>query len=253
VVIAIIALLMSILIPTLRKIRQQAQTMVCQSNLRNFGFCMQAYASDYGGKICSTQTQILKAGLQLWTDSLMIYHGGEEDLRVCPAAKLLPEQCVFGSEEGGEEGVEYYGSRNRAWAWERLEEYGGSKTGSYGMNGFAQDWDNNPWGYSEEEFRIYFWTTIRSKNPDAIPLIIDMLWREAYVLSSDLPADHELAFELEEGESQIQRMLLTRHGKAVNMVLMAGHVEKVPLEEMWKFRWSKIFEPQEEVEIPWLD
>jgi prepilin-type N-terminal cleavage/methylation domain-containing protein/prepilin-type processing-associated H-X9-DG protein len=50
VVIAIIALLMGILMPVLNKARGQAQTVVCASNLKNYGPALVMYAGDNGDK-----------------------------------------------------------------------------------------------------------------------------------------------------------------------------------------------------------
>ncbi|MCC6239029.1 MAG: prepilin-type N-terminal cleavage/methylation domain-containing protein [Phycisphaerales bacterium] len=47
VVIGIIALLISILLPSLTAARQQAQTVVCQSNLRQLAMAAQMYAQDH--------------------------------------------------------------------------------------------------------------------------------------------------------------------------------------------------------------
>ncbi len=49
VVIAIIALLMSILMPALGMAREQAQAVVCMTNLRNIGMAVSSYANNYRG------------------------------------------------------------------------------------------------------------------------------------------------------------------------------------------------------------
>jgi prepilin-type N-terminal cleavage/methylation domain-containing protein/prepilin-type processing-associated H-X9-DG protein len=46
VVIAIIALLMSILMPALSKVKEQGRTIVCQSNLHQYGLAMRMYLDD---------------------------------------------------------------------------------------------------------------------------------------------------------------------------------------------------------------
>lgn len=49
IVVAIIALLMAILVPTLRRAREQARRVACLSNLRSLGLGLQMYQGEYNG------------------------------------------------------------------------------------------------------------------------------------------------------------------------------------------------------------
>ena len=51
VVVAIIALLVSILVPSLQEARSAAESAVCKSNLRSIGQAFHLYATDYSGQI----------------------------------------------------------------------------------------------------------------------------------------------------------------------------------------------------------
>src|SRR5262245_60052735 len=50
VVIGIIALLISILLPSLNRARQSAQTVACQSNMKQIGLAIQMYVNDNKGR-----------------------------------------------------------------------------------------------------------------------------------------------------------------------------------------------------------
>jgi len=50
VVISIIAILMAIIMPSLQRVRTQAQLTVCRNNLRNYGVIGRMYSDDYNGE-----------------------------------------------------------------------------------------------------------------------------------------------------------------------------------------------------------
>jgi len=49
VVIAIIALLMAILMPAMQRVKKQAQTVSCMSNVKQWSYCWHMYLDDSGG------------------------------------------------------------------------------------------------------------------------------------------------------------------------------------------------------------
>ncbi len=84
VVIAIIALLMGILMPALRKARDQARTVVCKSNLNHWGKIFYLYAHDNESKFMVWNPSN-SPGAGTWMVPLMPYYGqGEGKVRLCP-------------------------------------------------------------------------------------------------------------------------------------------------------------------------
>ena len=69
VVIGIIALLISILLPTLSKARESANKTVCLSALRQMGQVLQLYANDFKGKVPIGYAQSKHAGYMVWQNN----------------------------------------------------------------------------------------------------------------------------------------------------------------------------------------
>lgn len=79
VVIAIIALLMAILTPALRKAKEQAKTVMCQNQLRQYGLAQEMYLDDNDGKYPNAFIglyQHYKDGTEIpiWTASPCAWH-----------------------------------------------------------------------------------------------------------------------------------------------------------------------------------
>jgi len=99
VVISIIALLLSILMPSLQKVKEQAQKVVCGSNMRQMGIALALYAAsndDYAAAKSSQST------IQPWDSAIAAYFSTNEkdaDKKYlkCPADKKFRDIGNWGS------------------------------------------------------------------------------------------------------------------------------------------------------------
>lgn len=73
VVIAIIAILAALLMPSLRGALESSRTVSCQSNLRQAGMMLQTYASDYNGFLPQTNPTEASYNKRIWYQQVIIY------------------------------------------------------------------------------------------------------------------------------------------------------------------------------------
>lgn len=110
VVIGIIALLISILLPSLAKARDTAATVSCSSNMRQLGQIMQMYVNDYNGYLPRYESGNINIGAR-WVSTLILcgYMTGKHDPAVssytitnssnvlrCPADKTVTGDSIGG-------------------------------------------------------------------------------------------------------------------------------------------------------------
>ncbi len=93
VVIAIIALLMAILMPALSRVRNQAQTIRCAANLKQWGLMFNFYTEDFDGFFNEGWGYAdwhpgKSAEMGLWMNALRPYYKDNWDLLLCPTAKV---------------------------------------------------------------------------------------------------------------------------------------------------------------------
>ena len=112
VVIAIIALLMAILIPALQKVRKQAKSVVCLSNLKQWGLMLNFYADDNNGFFMAGAGNYFE-----WMEPAEHYYK-TGDMRYCPTVS-----------ERKDVGRASWGDTFMLWESGRF-------TGSYGINEF---------------------------------------------------------------------------------------------------------------------
>ena len=152
VVIAIIAVLMGILMPALKKVRNQAQSSACQGNLRNFALAVQMYAQDYDDRFCHPGSCYFsqlapypgEAGdrWKRWCNrnvylrehpeyaSEFFKYLAEARALICPTFKRLAKSTRFHSDFADEsDGVENY----MPWYNYSMNAYLGMKDGKWGV------------------------------------------------------------------------------------------------------------------------
>jgi prepilin-type N-terminal cleavage/methylation domain-containing protein len=217
VVISIIALLLAILVPSLRKARKYAQSVVCVANLKHWGLCWYLYTDDNGGRF-PTGSSAGGAAFADWPDVLRPYYVKEGALALCPTA--TKPYSSGGSIPFG------------AWSWGTGQLWTGNVKlksidyGSYGLNEYINDRPGNDSKY---------WRTREVKNPDRVPLFFDCAWYDIYPYSESLPPPQF------EGElsNEMSLVCINRHDGFINSVFVDFNIRSIGLKELWRLKWTR--------------
>jgi prepilin-type N-terminal cleavage/methylation domain-containing protein/prepilin-type processing-associated H-X9-DG protein len=237
VVISIIALLMSILLPVLGRVRKQAQASGCQARLRQWGLYYAAYAAANDSRMAPVLSLEQNASpfvpaVLPWELYVSLTPGVEceirdlhayKDLLVCPATharigKVSLEDFVDGHTHSvwGHSGAD--GGRS------------GTVISSYGQNGWMP---SLPQDVSRPR-----WRTCLVKGASAVPVYLDSRWAHAFPLEMDPPPAYEDA-ALTIG--QMAYFVIDRHNAGINGLFMDWSVRKVGLKEPWTLKWCPDF------------
>lgn len=240
VVIAIIALLMAILMPALQRVREQAKSTVCQSNVKQWGLIFRLYADDNEGKLPqSIAGGSLTAQEAYWIAATLSYYKNKK-IRICPSTKIVRQM------ENRSHGGTFA-------AWGPFDPGGDSDwwadfdTGSYGVN----EWCSCPppgadtyWGFPA----INAWQKIDSKGAGNVPVFLDSIYVDAYPLDTDRPLDFEPpAYQWNNawgdwGLNAMRLYCIDRHNGGINAAFLDGSARKVELKGLWKLMWHRNFD-----------
>ncbi|GMU81172.1 MAG: hypothetical protein AMXMBFR47_10430 [Planctomycetota bacterium] len=147
VVVAIIALLISILLPSLSAAREQGKNAVCLTNLRNMGTALRMYLDDNRSYFPGDHWQLGRNSMITWVPRLLKYLNEERKVYYCPSreADFIWKRAALRFPFPG------YDVHHQALGYEpgemplrgelpaTLPEYF-----SYGYNGYGGDWLANP-------------------------------------------------------------------------------------------------------------
>jgi len=223
VVIAIIALLMAILMPALRSAKKQARTVICKSNLTQWGKIFYLYAYDNDNKFMVWKQSNTPGG-GTWLVPLMPYYEtGGQKVRLCPVATK--------TEEEGE-------TIPARMAWD-CEIGGKIQKNSYGINNWCYDLRPDVttiWGLAEADRRA--WRHIDPKNTARIPMFLECWrWGGGPTTRSDpAPPDEEVRHNTGFG-----RYCMNRHAYTINVCMMDGSAQRVKLKGLWDLKWHRTY------------
>jgi len=246
VVISIIALLLSILMPSLGKARKIAKATVCMSNLKQWGLAFGIYTQDNNGRF-PLYTYPLPDGF--WMESLRSIYGNIDKMRVCPEATALSPRKADG-----------WGGTFKAWRFNRVWYPWMKETdfGSYGANGWIRSgWLQSNGAITHDTFG---WETTSAKKANEIPLILDAkwtnFWPDVTYAKNTLPRSGDNEIDgMRYNDWTLGGYCIDRHSGSVNSCFVDLSAKKVPLPELWHLRWSKQWTPEtwpEKVTLPWL-
>ncbi|HUW18425.1 MAG TPA: type II secretion system protein [Sedimentisphaerales bacterium] len=225
VVIAIIALLMSILIPAISKAKQQAKTVVCQSNLHQWGLVMKMYTDDNKGLFMADLGYERYAALgrpelkEYWLD---------DGLLLCPAAKKPYEE----------------GAQNPFGAWRGKEDKDplGNLPCSYGLNSWML---SKPCASNTDlEGGARLWKTPNTRQAAYAPMIFDCYgYENATPQHKDVPPLWDGQYDMGSSDDEMRYVCLNRHNEHVNIIFCDYAIRKVGLKELWELKWHRNWNP----------
>ena len=208
VVIAIIGILVSMLLPSLKGARSSALSTVCLSNVRQIGAAHSLYSTDNNEKT-------LPKNHPMWFLRIHPYHESEELLR-CPAVDHSRD--TRGS-----------GTNFKAWMW---------GTGVHTTNGYKGSYGINGWSYIDgHRADRRFESILSPENPEKTPLFMDSSWVGTYANSS---VANPTSVDGGTANRDIERIYLYRHYKNRNNINMFdGSARPVPVHNLLKLDWHK--------------
>jgi len=229
-VIAIVALLIAILLPAIQRVRRQARTVACQSNLRQWGVVFSIYTGDNDGKFPRLHFVVMDAD-ETWPYIFRAYYSDSNDLLLCPVAtrsELRPDQPVP---------VDIYGqvgSKSTAWKIVSSQPEVVFK-GSYGIN-------------RQHGLRIDL-QDIRAPLNN-VPVMLDCVHQIARPFAFDDPPEYDGAI----GPSFIGSMnyfCINRHNATNNGMFLDFSVRRIGLKELWTLQWDPHFPVDLIAHSPW--
>jgi len=232
VVIAIIALLMAILLPSLRRAKEQAKMVSCLANLKQWNLNFAMYVEENDGKFPSG----LSAQGFWWIAQLepRLQSYKANPLWFCPSAQkpITDENRVT---------IRTFNIYN-AWGIYTRQDDGrlcaDGIAGSYGLNGYVLSTKS---GTTFEGGRRTDdnWRTPQVPGANRIPLFIEALRFDLWPIHTDPPATTE--FMAWQGNNHMARCCINRHDGFLNSAFCDFSARKVGLKELYTLKWHKTF------------
>ncbi len=245
-VIAIIALLMAILVPTLRRVRIQSRAVVCRSHLRQWGALVATHTSANNGRFEPEKNDV---NVDYWL--LGGYedaegpggHDAAKSIRCCPMA-TKPTNPNAEASQG------FYGGTFLAWGRFPPDHFGLAPGlapedyyrlyGSYGWNAFV---GLSIYQETTPEIKSSWWATSDVRGANNIPVVFDCAWTVSGMVDAGRGPPNCDAIPTSEMVDPVLRRsaCINRHDGGINVMFLDWSVRKVGLKELWMLKWHRLY------------
>ena len=254
VVIAIIALLLAIIMPALKRVKEQAKQMICNANGKQIVMALILYSEDYD------RIMEMEYGDRYWfrqiapylgedyfkenPEEIMIGSMGGMIVGVCPSTKIVLTDEEATTERG-------YGTYNETWHFEWGE--GGVYAGSYAINSWILE---DAYGWYEIDHPRYFGAENFPSLRGDVPVLADSFWVDTWPTGLESMPPTLAQLKVPVGALQhddnyfMWRVAVDRHKLGVNVSFRDGHSEKVDIVDLWTLRWNNDFVPNFDMVLP---
>ncbi|MGE5295039.1 MAG: type II secretion system protein [Solirubrobacterales bacterium] len=216
-VIAVVAMLAAVLLPSLAAARHQAKDVACRANLKHWGLILAAYTNDNDGRFFRG---MIDGWWNDWIEILEPLYDRQEEMTCCPLAERTVDK----------------GGTGVFAAWK-------DKEGDYGSYGLSA------WVCNADPGAIFgdalYWRKPDVPGADAIPVFLDSRGITGWPDHNGLPpqSNGEPPKETSLTE-QMKSFCIDRHGGGLtNCLFMEGSVRTVGLKELWTLKWHRQFNP----------
>jgi len=253
-VIAVIALLMAVLMPTLQRVKRQAKAVACQSNLRQWNAIFAMYVGGNEG-VLPKQKYYSLATPEHWMYALREDARASEGIWCCPmATKPANESNVQTADMRTvvrQQADKIAGDKLTAWgklAFRIEGRFTPNYYGSYGMN----NWLAIPrtdgsfvigCAQGMRQHEKSFWLNANIGGQAEIPTFLDAWWWCAWAKDTDTPPrseDDRSSFPCG-CRNSMHRFCVNRHDGYVNAAFLDSSVRKVGLKQLWTLKWYREF------------
>lgn len=233
VVIAIIAVLLAILMPALRRVREQGRMVSCMANLKQWNLNAAMHTESNDGRFWDSDP----GTPGYWWPAYM-----EDRLKDWKANKIW--MCPSAQKPIIDERGVQLPTANIFNAWGI---FGASSHGNLGPNGVAGSYGINGYclvprtGVTTYEGGVPVsegWRTAGAKGASDVPWFIEALRFDLWPLHTQAPATDEFAAW---SSNNMARCAINRHQGFLNAAFLDWSVRKVGVKEVWTLKWHKKF------------
>jgi prepilin-type N-terminal cleavage/methylation domain-containing protein/prepilin-type processing-associated H-X9-DG protein len=248
VVIAIIAILAAMLLPALASAKDKSKTIKSTNNIRQLGTSLALYAGDFEKVMPYANVSGLNNN-NFWIPLIRTNYLRDPLVWMCPKTTRNNNYNFPADWENTSPIPPNPYPAFLAWFGNAASFIGGT-TGSYTLNGWAQPPQSGGGGSANRYFQ-----RLEDGTPDSQPLLTDGAWVDAWPIETDTPPidarfGGNRLFPGSPNGISMRRICIARHGRAININYMDGHVALTKIETLWWQKWHAVWTNPPQPNIP---